>query len=87
MVQKTINAKAKVVLRSSTMVENLDAHYRRGYHLSYNISSKLQTQGFNSMNFFCFKKLKPKDPKLAPSRINATKSPKQKHKKDKKKRF
>ena len=36
---------AKTGLRSSTIVWNVDTHYPRSYHLSYNISSKVQTQG------------------------------------------
>ena len=45
MMQKAFNAEAKTGLRSSTMVRDSDAHYPRGYHLSHNTSSKVQTKG------------------------------------------
>ena len=85
MVQGAVNAKAKTGLRSSTMVQNSDVCCPRGYCLSHNTSSKVQIQG--SKDLSRPKETKPKDPKLAPSRDNATESPKKDDTKDKKKRF
>ena len=85
MMQKVVNAEAKVGLRSSTKVWDLDACCPRGHRPSHNTSSKMQTQG--SKDSFCPKKTKPKDLKSAPSRDNAAESSKKNNKKDKKKRF
>ena len=41
MVQKTVNTKAKVGLRSSTMIRELDIRSLRGYRPSHNIFSKM----------------------------------------------
>ena len=88
MMQKTVNAEAKAGLRSSTMVWDLDARCPRGYHLSHNTSSKMQSQGSNKKDSSRSKELKPKDPKSAPIRDNAAaKLAKKKDRKDKKKRF
>ena len=88
MVQRAINAKAKASLRFSTIVWNSDAYCPRGHRLSHNISSKVQTQGFNNKNSSRFEESKPKDLKPAPPRDNvAVKSAKKVDKKDKKKRF
>ena len=43
-VQGAINAKAKVGLRSSTMVRESNAYCHRGHHLSHNNFSKVQTR-------------------------------------------
>ena len=45
MIQKAINAEAKVGLRSSNIIWDLDARYPWGHRLSHNTSSKMQTQG------------------------------------------
>ena len=45
MVQRTVNAKAKVGLRSSIMVQDSDIRCLRGHCLSNNIALKMQTQG------------------------------------------
>ena len=44
MVQRAVNTKAKVGLKSSIMVWNADSRYPRGHCLSQNTSSKIQTQ-------------------------------------------
>ena len=85
MVQRAVNAEAKVGLRSSTMVWDSDTCYPKGHRPSHNSSSKVQTQG--SKDSSRPKKTKPKDPKSALSRDNAAESPRKGNKKDKKKRF
>ena len=66
--QRLVNIKAKVGLRSTIIVQDLDVYYLRGYFTSHNISSKVQTQGFKDS--FRLKKSKPKDLKLALSYDN-----------------
>ena len=83
--QRAVNIKIKVGLRSSIMIWNSNAYCFRGYHPSHNTSSKIQTQG--SKNFSQSKKHKPKDRKLASSYNNMVELPKKDNKKDKKKRF
>ena len=85
MVQKTVNEEAKASLRSSTIVQDLDACCPRGHRPSLNTSTKVQTQG--SKDLFRPKETKLKDPKLAPSRDNVAESPKKNDKKDKKMKF
>ena len=85
MVQRAINAEAKAGLRSSTIIQNLDACCPRSYRLSHNTSLKVQTQG--SKDSSRPKKTKLKDPKSAPLHDNAAESPKKNNRKDKKKRF
>ena len=68
MIQRAVNVKAKVSLRSSTIVQDLDAHYPRSYRSFYTTLVKIQTQRFN------FKKSKskesrPKKSKLAKNKI------------------
>ena len=88
MVQKAVNAKTKVGLRSSTMVRDLDAHYPRGHRPSHNTSSKVQSQGSNNKDSSRFKEPKPKDLKLASPHDDAAAEPaKKEDRKDKKKRF
>ena len=41
MVQKAVNAEAKVGLKSSTIVQNSDMHCPRDYRLSTNTASKV----------------------------------------------
>ena len=36
MIQRIVNTKAKINLKSSTMIWDLDAYYSRSYHLFYN---------------------------------------------------
>ena len=83
-IQRTVNVEAKVGLRSSIMVRDSDACCPRGYRLSHNTSSKVQTQG--SKDSSCSKKPKLKDPKPASSRDNAAELAKKENRKDKKKR-
>lgn len=64
------------------MVQDLDACYLKGYHLSHNTFLKIQIQDFK--NFFCSKKSKLKDQKFAPPYENMAELAK---KEDKKKRF
>ena len=88
MMQKAVNIKVKASLRFSTIVWDLDAYCSRSYRLSYNTFLKVQTQDSNNKDFFCFKKLKPKDPKPAPSYNNvAVELAKKDDKKSKKKKF
>ena len=84
MVQRAVNAEAKVGLRSSTMVRDLDARCPKGHHLSHNSSSKVQTQGSSHKDLPRSKELKPKDPKPAPSRDNVVEPAKKEDRKDKK---
>ena len=51
MIQKTINAEAKVGQRSSIMVQDADSRCPRGHRPSQNISTKVQTQGFTTREF------------------------------------
>ena len=41
MVQKAVDLKAKTDLKSSNMIQNLDARYLKSYCLSYNTLSKM----------------------------------------------
>ena len=85
MVQKTVNAKTKAGLRSSTMVWDSDARCPKGHRPSHNTFSKVQTQG--SKDLFCPKKTKSKDLKSVPLCDDAAELPKKDNKKDKKKKF
>ena len=88
MVQKAVNAEAKVGLKSSTMVRDLHVHCPKGHRLSHNTSSKMQSLGSNNKDSSRSEEPKPKDPKPAPPRNDAAAEPaKKKDKKDKKKRF
>ena len=88
MVQKAVNAEANAGLRSSTMVQNLDAYYPKHYLLSHNTSLKIQTQGSNNKNFSYFKELELKNSKPALLYNNATAKPtNKKDRKEIKKRF
>ena len=87
MVQRIINAEAKAGLKSTTMVRKLDANCPKGYRLSYNTSSKVQTQSFSHKDSPRFEEPKPKDPKPAPSYDNAAEPAKKEDKKEKKKRL
>ena len=88
MVQKAVNTEAKIGLKSSTMVWDLDAYCLRGHRLSHNTFSKVQIQDFNNKDFSYSKKPKPKDPKLVlPCDNMATELAKKEDRKNKKKRF
>ena len=87
MMQKAVNAEAKVGLRSSTMVQDSDAHCPKGYRPSHNTSSKVQTQGSNHKDSSRSEEPKPKDSKPAPLHDNAAKPAKKDDRKDKKKRL
>ena len=79
--QKVVNIEAKANLRSSTMARNSDAHCLKGYRLSHNTSSKVQTQDSSHKDLLCSKKSKNKDPKSAPPRGNAVEPTKKENKK------
>ena len=93
-VQKVVNAEAKVDLRSSTMVQNLDICYPQGHRPSNSIASKVQTQETTAKKPRP-KKSKPKEAKLAKKKafalpwINMVESLEQgkKNRKKKKQRF
>ena len=85
MVQRTVNAEAKAGLRSSIMVQDLNARYPKGYRLFHNTSLKVQTQG--SKNSSSSEELKPKDSKPALLRDNVAEPAKKEDRKEKKKRF
>ena len=87
MVQKTVNAETKAGLRSSTMVRDSDVCCFRGYRLSHNTSSKMQTQGSSHKDSPRSEKPKLKDPKPAPSRNDAAEPTKKEDSKDKKKKL
>ena len=65
------------------MVRDSDAQCSKGYHLSHNTSSKVQTQGFSHKDSLRSKESKNKNPKLAPPRGNAAASAKKEDKKKK----
>ena len=85
MVQRAVNVEAKAGLKSSTRVRDSDAYCLKGHRPSHNTSLKVQTQG--SKDSFYSEEPKPKDPKLALSRNNATELAKKKNRKEKKTRF
>ena len=63
-VNKAVNAEAKVSLRSNTIVWDLDAHCFRNYHPSHNTFSKVQIQRTTAKEP-CTKKSRPKEIKSA----------------------
>lgn len=67
--QKTVNVKIKISLKSSAIIQDLDVHYFKDYCFSYIIFSKVQTQGFNTKESK-LKKSKPKDLKLVNRNIS-----------------
>ena len=79
--QRAVNAEAKAGLRSSTMIWDLDAHCPKGYRLSHNTSSKIQTQGSNHKNSLYTKKPKNKHLKSALLRGNVAEPAKKENKK------
>lgn len=74
---------AKIVLKSSNMVQDLDAYYSRGHCLSYNTFSKVQTQESSNKS----KETQLKDTNSTSPRDNTIEPAKKKKKKDKKKKF
>ena len=65
--QKAVNAKAKLGLKSSAIVQDLDARCPKGYRSSYNTSSKVQTQDLTTKESK-LKEFKPQESKLANGR-------------------
>ena len=88
MVQRAVNAKAKAVLRSSTMVWELNVCYFKNYCPSNNIAAKMQTQK-TTIKDFHLEEAKTKNLKPISSSINAAEPLEQEKKdqKDKKKKF
>lgn len=82
-IQRIVNADTKTSLKSSVMVQNLDAYCSKSYYPPQNTSSKMQTQEFNNKYSPCSEKLKNKDSKSAPSYGNAIEPAKKKNKKKK----
>ena len=77
-VQRVINTEAKIGLKSSIMVRDVDSHCSKGHCLSQNTSAKMQTQGSTAKKSkpekFKPKDLKPANMKTsAPPRTNKTK--------------
>ena len=75
MVQRAVNAEAKVGLRSSIMIRDADSHCLRDNCLSQNTSTKVQIQGLTIKKFKLeesrLKDLKPANEKTpAPPRNN-----------------
>ena len=90
MVQRAVNAEAKVGLRSSTMVRDSDIHCFQGHCCSNNIALKVQTQGTTAKDFFCSEKPKAKETKSVRANIAESSEQDKKDKKDrrnKKQRF
>ena len=69
MVQKAVNAKAKAGLKSSIIIRDADFCYYRGYCLSQNTSTKVQTQGSTA------KESKPKESRPKDSKPTNGKTP------------
>ena len=80
-VQSAVNAKAKAGLRSSTMVQDLDACCPRGHCPSHNTFSKMQTQGSSHKNSPRSEKSKNKDLKSSSPHNNAAELAKKENKK------
>ena len=85
MVQQAVNTKAKVGLRSSTMVRDSDAYCSKSHRLSHNTFSKVQTQG--SKDSSRSEEPKLKDLKSASLYDDAAEPAKKENKKDKKRRL
>ena len=73
------------VLRSSLMIQGLDAYYPRGYCLFYNTFSKIKTQSLNNKSLFYSKECKTKESKRDLLHDNTVELGKKKDKKNKKK--
>ena len=70
MIESTVNAEAKAVLRSSTMVRDSDIRCPRGHRSSNNTTAKVQTQGTKDSPS---EEPKIKEVKPTPSRTKASK--------------
>ena len=68
---KAVNAEAKAVLRSSTMVQDLDIRCLRGHHPSNSTASKVQTQE-TTVKELCLKESRPKEAKLVKEKAPAS---------------
>ena len=84
MVQRAINKKAKVGLKSSIMVQNLNVYYPKNYYFFNNIVLKIEIKGTTVKNL-CLKKSKIKETKLA--HIKVARSLEQEDKKKKIKKY
>ena len=82
-VQKRVNTETKTGLRSSTMVQDSDIRYSRGYCSSNSTALKVQTQGSTAKDFFRLEKPKAKKTK---SVCADAAEPSEQDKKDKKDR-
>ena len=69
-VQRAVNVKVKASLRSSTMVQKLDAHFPKAHCPSHNTFSKLQTLG-TTIKESQTEESKPKKAKQANSKATA----------------
>lgn len=81
--QKTVNIKVKVGLKSSTIVWNSDADCIKNYRPFYNTFSKVQTQGSSYKNSHHSKKLRNKNLKPVLPYSNIAKPAKKDDKKKK----
>ena len=52
MIQRAINAKVKVGLKSSTMIWDLETWCPKSHRLSHNAFPKIQTQNSNNKDFY-----------------------------------
>ena len=80
-VQKAVNTEAKVGLRSSTMVQDLDIRFPKSHRPSKRSASKVQPQGTTAKDSSRPKKPKAKDTKAVHAN---TAKPSEQNKKDKK---
>lgn len=85
--QRVINAKAKIGLKSNVMIWNTNIYYFKSYYLFYNTFSKTQTQDSKNKDFSYSKKSKTKGLKSILSCDNAMKSTKKKKRRIKRKSF
>ena len=69
MMQRAVNAEAKVGLRSSTIIRNLDIYYFGGHRPSNNTTMKVKTQGITS------KESKPKEYRPNEAKLAECKNP------------
>ena len=87
-ISKAVNRETKEGLKFSTVGWNLDACCFKGYRLSHNTFSKMQTQVSNNKDSFRSEEPKPKDLKPVSPRNNVAAVPaKKKDRKEKKKKF
>ena len=89
MVQRAVNAEAKIGLRSSIMVRDADSRYLRGHRPSRNTSTKVQTQS-SIVKKSKPEESRPKDSKPANGKTPApprTDKPEKTSRQDKKKEY